>query len=131
MIDYEVNIFNEVYQSVHSMCAGGKCSSVYNPSPTAFPAGALYELSNVTVKKRQSSTPVENYARVMYQLDCYGRTKAECRALYKAADDKMISLGFDKVGGDYLDNYDNINVFRYSATYEADIDNDGVIYRPS
>lgn len=129
MIDYETNIFNEVYLSVSSICAKGKVSSVYVPAPTAFPAMSLYELSNTTVRNRQSSTPIENYSRVMYQLDCYADSKPACRALYKVADDKMISLGFTRISGDYLDNFDNINIFRYTARYEAEIDRDGNIYR--
>ena len=65
----------------------------------------------------------------MYQLDVYAQTKAEAKAVYKAADDELIATGFTRVGGDFLDNADNINVFRYTARYEAEIDPDGVIYR--
>jgi len=131
MIDFEINIFDNVYRCVSPLCAKGKVSNVYVPSPVAFPAVSLYELSNVTVANRQSSTPVENFSLISYQLDCYAKTKAECRKVYKAADDRMIALGFTRVSGLYLDNYDNTNVFRYSARYEAEIDPDGNIYRSS
>lgn len=131
MIDFEVNVFDKVYRKLSPLCAKGKVVSVYTPDPTAFPAASLVELTNHTVRKRQSSTPIENYARVMYQLDVYAKTKKEARSVLSAADEAMIGLGFDKVGGDFLDNASDINVFRYVARYEAEIDRDGNIYRIS
>ena len=129
MIDYEVNVFDTVYRKVSNLFAKGKFVSQYIPNPTAYPAGSLVELTNVTVKKRQSSTPIENFARIMYQLDVYALSKAESRSIYCAVDDEMTALGFTRVGGDFLDNPDNIDVFRYTARYEAEIDRDGNIYR--
>jgi len=129
MIDYEVNVFDRVYRKVSSQCAKGKFVSVYTPAPTAFPAGSLIELTNRTVSKRQSSTPIENFAAVMYQLDVYAKTKKEARSVYAAVDDEMISMGFTRVNGDWLDNADNTGIFRYTARYEAEIDRDGNIYR--
>ena len=129
MIDYEVNIFDSVYRAISPLCARGKVSSQYDPSPTAFPAASLFELANITARDKQSSTPVENFSMITYQLDCYAKTKAECRNLYRAADDKMISLGFTRTSGTYLDNFDNTNVFRYTARYVAEIDREGNIYR--
>ena len=131
MIDFEVNVFDKVYRKVSPLCAKGKFVSVYTPDPTAYPAGSLVELTNRTVLKRQSSTPIENYAMVMYQLDVYALSKKEARKLLSVADDEMIALGFDKVGGEFIDNSDNTNVFRYTARYEAEIDRNGNIYRIS
>ena len=131
VIDFEVNVFDRVYRKIAPLCAKGKVVSVYTPDPTAFPAASLVELTNQTVKKRQSSTPVENFARVMYQLDVYAKTKKEARSILGVADETMISMGFDKVGGDFLDNISDINVFRYVARYEAEIDRNGNIYRIS
>ena len=129
MIDYEIYVFDMVYNAVSSLCAKGKFTSVYVPSPTGFPAGSLVELSNTTVRAKQSTSNVENFSRIMYQLDFYGKTKASCRELYKAADDEMIGMGFTRVSGTFLDNAGNVNIFRYTARYEAIIDPDGVIYR--
>ena len=131
MIDYEVNIFDQVYQAIAPLCAKGKVTSIFVPSPSAFPAASLYELNNITVRERQSSTPIENFSLVTYQLDCYAKTKAKCKEVYKVADDRMIALGFTRTSGTYLDNFDNTNVFRYTARYAAEIDRNGVIYRIS
>ena len=129
MIDYEINVFDRVYRKVSSLYAKGMFTSSYNPVPTAFPAGALVELINRTDGKRQSSTPVENFAVVVYQLDVYAMSKKEAKAVYGETDDAMIALGFTRVSGDFLDNADDINIFRYTARYEAEIDRDGNIYR--
>lgn len=129
MIDYEVNVFDTVYRKVSNLFAKGKFTSIYVQSPTAFPAGSLIELTNDTVGKRQSSTPIENFARVMYQLDVYATTKQEAKSLLGAVDDVMISIGFTRTGGEFLDNVTNVNIFRYAARYVAEIDRDGTIYR--
>lgn len=131
MIDYEVNVFDRVYRKTSNLFAKGKFVSAYNPTPTAYPAGSLVELINRTDQKRQSSTPIENYAVVMYQLDVYALSKKEARSVYAAVDDQMIALGFTRTSGDFLDNADNVDVFRYTARYEAEMDRDGNIYRIS
>lgn len=129
MIDYEVNVFDKVYQKVSPLCAKGKFVNVYVPNPTAFPAGSLVELINRTDQSRQSSTPIENYAVVLYQLDVYALTKSKAREVYSVADDEMIALGFTRTGGNFIDNADNVNMFRYTGSYEALVDREGNFYR--
>lgn len=131
MIDYEVYVFDRVHGSVAPLCARGKFVSQQVQSPTAYPAASLVEMSNRTVREKQSSTPVENFSRIMYQFDVFAMTKAKAREVYKAGDDAMIGMGFTRITGDYLDNAGNPDVFRYTARYEALIDPDGNIYRVS
>jgi len=130
MIDFEVKIFNQVYNAAASLCANKKfvSTAIVDP-PAAFPAASLVEMSNTTVKAAQSSTPVENRARIMYQLDVYATTKAKCKEVYAAADGAMIAMNFTRISGDYINNFDNTKVFRYTARYEAEIDPEGNIYR--
>lgn len=130
MIDYEVKIFNRAYDAAATLCASKKfVSTVISEEPTAFPAASLIEISNTTVRSRQSSTPGENFARIMYQLDVYATTKSKCKAVFAAVDEVMLGMNFTRISGDYINNFDNTKVFRYVARYEAEIDNDGVIYR--
>ena len=129
MIDYEVQIFDRVYQYVAPLCAKNKFVSEYVASPSAFPAGSLVELSNVTVRSRQSSSITENYARVMYQFDSYATSKQKCKEVFAAGDEAMIGMGFTRISGNWMDNADNTKVHRYTARYEAEIDPNGVIYR--
>jgi hypothetical protein len=131
LIDYEVQIFNRVHVSVAPLCAKNRVVSTQIDGGTAFPAVSLIEMNNTTVRNRQSSTPVENFARVMYQLEVFARTKSECRAVYAAADSTMIAMNFSRMSGQYIDNADNTKVFRYVARYEAELDPEGNIYRIS
>ena len=129
MIDYEVQVFDKVYRAVSPLCAAGKFVSTNVPNDTGFPAGSLIEISNTTVRSKQSSSQVENFSEVMYQLDVYAMTKSECKSVYKAADDVLIGMGFTRITGTWLDNAGRPEISRYTARYEAWIDPDGVIYR--
>ena len=130
MIDREVQIFNKVYAKVAPLCANNRfVSTMITEPPTAFPAASLIEINNRTVQARQSSTPVENYASVMYQLDVYATSKSKCREVFAVADDAMIAMNFSRIAGQYMDNASNTKVFRYVARYEAEIDREGNIYR--
>lgn len=129
MIDYEVKIFNKVHSAASPLCAKNGFVSKQIVKATAFPAGSLIEMDNATVRKRQSSTPRENFALITYQLDVFAKTKRECRAVFAAADDMMLKLNFSRMSGRYIDNPGNPDVFRYTARYEAVIDQYGNIYR--
>ena len=132
MIDYEVKIFNRVHTAVSALCANKRfVSTVITEEPTAFPAASLIEMDNTTVRRRQSSSPVENSALVTYQLEVYALTKSKCKEVFAAADEAMIAMNFSRISGQYIANFDNMKVFRYVARYEAEIDRDGNIYRVS
>ena len=130
MIDYEVKVFNKAYDAAASLCAPNMfVSTVITEKPTAFPAASLIEMSNTTVRRAQSSTPTENRARIMYQLEVYATSKTKCKTVYAAIDDAMLSMNFTRVSGNYINIPDNTKIFRYVARYEAEIDRDGNIYR--
>ncbi len=129
MIDYEVKIFNSVHEVAAPLCAKNKFVSTISESVTAFPTGALFELDNTLVRRKQSSTPTENFAAIVYQAECYAQTKPECRKLFQAIDTRMIQLNFTRTSGQYLPYPDNLKVVRYVARYEAMVDADGNLYR--
>lgn len=130
MIDFEVKIFNQVHAKVAPLCANHKfVSTAIVEAPTAFPAASLIEMGNSTVQRLQSSTPRENFAQLMYQLDVYATSKADCRKVFAAADEAMMTMNFTRLSGDYISNMGNTKVFRYTARYEAVADRDGNLYR--
>ncbi len=130
MIDYEVKIFNRVHAKAAPLCAKNKFVSVQvTNTPTGFPAGCLFELDNRTVRRLQSSTPKENFAQITYQLETFAKTKAQCRQVFAAADEAMISMNFTRIAGQYVNNAGNTEVFRYVARYQAYVDEDGNLYR--
>ena len=130
MNDCEVKVFNRMHAKVAPLCAKNKFVSTIITEPmTGFPASSLIEIDNRTVRSLQSSTPVENFSQVTFQLDVYAMSKSECRAVYAAADDEMISMNFTRVSGQYIDNAMNTKVFRYTARYQALVDAEGNLYR--
>lgn len=130
MNDYEVKIFNRVHSHAAPKFAEKMfVSTIITSEPSSFPAGSLIEINNETVRKLQSSTPVENFSRITYQLDVYATTKAKCRAAFAAVDESMIAMNFTRISGQYINNATNIKVFRYTARYEAFVDVNGNLYR--
>lgn len=131
MIDYEVKIFNAVYPVAAPLCANKKFISTQVKDTTALPAVGLWEMDNVTYRQRQSSTPIENYSLITYQLEVYAKTKSECRKIFKAIDNRMISMNFTRLSGRYIVYPDNLKVARYVARYEVLVDQNGNLYRVS
>lgn len=131
MIDYEVKIFNNVHDAVAPLCAKNRFVSSQILSYTNLPAASLYEMDNRTVQRLQSSKPVENFARIFYQLDVVAKTKSACREIFKAADDRMISMNFTRTSAQYITYPDNTEFVRYVARYAAEVDADGNLYRIS
>lgn len=130
MIDYEVKIFNRYHSHVAPYCAPKQVvSTVIKKAPPAFPASSLIEIDNYTYRKGQSSELTENFSVIVYQLEVFATTKKECREVFSVADTAMISMNFSRISGQYIDNADNVKVFRYVARYEAMIDKNGTLYR--
>ena len=131
MIDYEVKVFNTVHAVVSPLCSGGRFTSTPVKDYTKIPAASLYEMDNRTVKNRQSSTPVENFARIVYQFEAVATTKSGARAIFAAADAAMIAMNFSRISGQFIPYSDSQGIERYVARYEAEIDADGNLYRRS
>lgn len=129
MIDYEVKIFNKVHAVAAPLCAKDRFVSTPIMDYAKVPAASLYEMDSRTFRYRQSSTPVENFSEITYQLDVVAATKSKCRTIFSAIDDAMISMNFSRLSGQYITYQDNTNIVRYVARYEAVVDRDGNLYR--
>ena len=130
MIDAEVKIFNKVHAAVAPLCADKKfVSTIIVEKPTAFPAASLIEIDNRIVREHQSSTSTENIALLTYQLDVYATSKRECRNVFMAADEAMVAMNFCRISGMYISYPSDLKLFRYTARYDAEIDQEGNLYR--
>lgn len=130
MIDYEVPVFDRAYAAVAPLCANKKfVSTVITDWPTAFPAASLIEMDNRTVREKNTSSPTEDFADIVYQAEVFDTTKSGCKAVFTALDDAMIAMNFSRMSGQYVNNWGNPKVFRYVARYEALVDRDGNLYR--
>lgn len=133
MIDYENEIFTAVAKGVRSKHKGTNIKSEYVRSPAEFPTAALSEIENVNVDSLIDSSHEEKYAGLGYRLQVFsnkeGGKKAEAKAIFKTADTILRGMGFRRVTYSTTPEIYNSTIFSITATYEAIIDVNGVIYK--
>lgn len=133
MIDYENEILTAVATGVRSKHKGTNIKSEYVRSPAEFPAVALSEIENVNVDNLIDSSHEEKYAGLGYRLQVFsnkeGGKKAEAKEIFKTADTILCGMGFRRVSYSTTPEIYNSTIFSITATYEAIIDVNGVIYR--
>ena len=129
MIDVESYIFNAAYDDVAPLCAKNGYRSVQGQVPTVFPAVNLYEMDNRINTDLWSNSGSDDYAILTYQAHVFATTKAECRKVAKALDDKLIRMNMTRLSGAYSPNTANSKVFEFVARYRVGADENGVLYR--
>lgn len=133
MIDYENEIFTAVAKGVRSKHTGTSIKSEYVRSPAEFPTVALSEIENVNVNNLIDSSHEEKYAGLGYRLQVFsnkeGGKKAEAKEIFKTADAILGGMGLRRVSYSTTPEIYNSTIFSITATYEAIIDVNGVIYR--
>lgn len=129
MIDFETKVFTRVYNKVAQYCADEQFISDTPETLTKLPSGCMYEMDNKTVKQRQSSTPIENFALITYTIEFFAGKKEDVRKLAKLADKEMIAMNFTRLSGGFIPNLDNPKVKRWVGRYEAVVDREGNLYR--
>lgn len=129
MIDVENYIFNETYDDIAPLCAKNGYRSVQGQVPTVFPAVNLYEMDNRINTNLWSNSGSDDYAILTYEAHVFATTKAECRKVAKALDDKLIRMNMTRLSGAYSPNTANSKVFEFVARYRVGVDENGVLYR--
>ena len=129
MIDVESYIFNAAYDDIAPLCAKNGYRSVQGQVPTVFPAVNLYEMDNRINTELWSNSGSDDYAILTYEAHVFATTKAECRKVAKALDDKLIRMNMTRLSGAYSPNTANSNVFEFVARYRVGVDENGVLYR--
>ena len=129
MIDVESYIFNAAYDDIAPLCAKNGYRSVQGQVPTVFPAVNLYEMDNRINTDMWSNSGSDDYAILTYEAHVFANTKAECRKVAKALDDKLIRMNMTRLSGAYSPNTANSQVFEFVARYRVGVDENGVLYR--
>lgn len=132
MIDYQNEIFTAVATAVRTSHEGAMVTGEYARSPSRFPAVTLDEIENVTVPALVDSSDEENYCGLTYRLQVFSNKsagkKAEARAILATADGVMRGLGFRRITYTTTPEIYDSTIYSITATYEAIIDANGVIY---
>lgn len=132
MIDYQNEIFTNVATNVRSNHQGTTVIGEYVRKPSKFPTVALDEIENVTVAELVDSSNEEKYSGLSYRLQVFsnkvGGKKAEARAIFATADSVMRGMGFRRITYSVTPEIYDSTIYSVTATYEAIVDTNGVIY---
>lgn len=131
MIDFSNEIFNAVAQNLRSAYKGIKVVGEYVAAPSAFPTVTIDETGNVPAHLDSGSN--NKYARVTYRVQVFSNLKSgkrkQAREIYSHVDAKLQELGLFAVTYTTTPAIYNSEVYCITATYEAVVDRDGMIYR--
>ena len=132
MIDVQNEIFTAVATAVRARYSDAMVTGEYTRSPSKFPAVTLDEIENVTVPALVDSSDQENYCGLTYRLQVFSNKtagkKAEARAILAVADTVMRGLGFRRTTYTTTPEIYDSTIYSITATYEAIVDVNGVIY---
>ena len=133
MNDFLNEIFATVATDVRTAHPGVTFTGEYTRRPSKFPAATLDEIENVTVDNLVDSSDEEKYSGLGYRLQVFSNKesgkKAEARAIFATADKKIRSLGFRRKTYTMTPEIYESTIYSITATYEAIIDDSGVIYK--
>lgn len=132
MIDYQNEIFTSVATEVRSKHAGTTVTGEYTRSPSKFPALTVDEIENVTIPELVDSSKEEKFCGLTYRVQSFSNKtagkKAEARAIFATADIVMLGLGFRRITYSTTPEIYDSTIYSITATYEAIVDANGVIY---
>lgn len=132
MIDCQNEIFTSVATAVRSAHVGTTVTGEYTRSPSKFPAVTVDEIENVTVPELVDSSNEEKYCGLTYRLQVFSNKtagkKAEAREIFATADEVMRGLGFQRITYSTTPEIYDSTIYSITATYEAIVDANGVIY---
>lgn len=133
MIDIDAGVISAVDEAVKE--AHPKCfvSGEYLRTESRLPAVTVLETSNYAPVSAATSSTVESYARITYQVDVYSahatKKKSECRAILQTVDECFARMGFRRIFLQPLPNINNATIYRITARYAGTVTGDGMVGR--
>ncbi len=133
MLDFQNEIFTDVATTVRAEHEGVTVTGEYIRTPSKFPTVTLDETENITVASLVDSSDEEKFSGLGYRLQVFsnkvGGKKAEARAIFATADKKLCGLGFRRITYSTTPEIYDSTIYSITATYEAIVDQNGVIYK--
>ena len=133
MLDFLNEIFTAVASDVRKEHPSVTITGEYTRNPSKFPTVTLDETQNVTPDDLVDSSDEEKFARLTYRLQVFSNKqkgkKAEARAIFATADEKMRRMGFRRVTYTTTPDIYESTIYSITATYEGVVDINGVMYR--
>ena len=131
MIDVSNEIFDAVAKDLRLAYEEIKVVGEYVASPALFPTVTIDEIQNVPT--HLDSAGRNKYALVTYRVQVFSNLKTgkrrQAREIYARLDDVLQELGLFAVTFTTTPAIYNSEIYCITATYEAVVDRNGVIYR--
>jgi hypothetical protein len=133
VIYLEEEIFGEIADQFYAQYPDGYITGEFVPTPPQFPAVSLIEVDNATFRKSMTSSPDENHAAVMYELNVYSNSKTgkktECKQIAAFIDTLLLRMNFSRMMLEPVPNADDATIYRMLGRYRAVVGKDNTIYR--
>lgn len=133
MLDFQNEIFTDIATTVRAEHEGVTVTGEYIRTPSKFPTVTLDEIENITVASLVDSSDKEKFSGLGYRLQVFsnkvGGKKAEARAIFATADKGLCGLGFRRITYTTTPEIYDSTIYSITATYEAIVDQNGVIYK--
>jgi hypothetical protein len=131
VIDYSNEIFNDAASTLRNAVSGITVIGEYVSSPTSFPTVTIDEIDNRQLHR--DSAKAERFAAVRYRVQVFsnksGGKRAEARSIFNVIDTRLAELGFTRKTYTATPDVYNSSVYQITATFDAVIGADGVIYK--
>ena len=131
MIDYSNEIFNDAAGTLRNAVDGITVIGEYVQSPTSFPTVTIDEIDNRQLHRDSAKT--ERFAAVRYRVQVFSNKstgkRVEARNIFNVIDARFAELGLTRKTYTTTPDVYNSSVYQITATYDAVIGADGVIYK--
>ena len=125
MVDVENMVIDLVQKALTSGGYNIDVTSTYDPSPSSFPAVAVYEEENHTYRRSQDEALTEHHAEVMYTVNVYSNKKSgakqQAKKIFSVVDGALQNIRFTRTTTIPDANADK-TIYRIVARYEAVIE---------
>lgn len=133
MIDYEVDLYDELARMVLARWPEAYVSSEYAPVPGSFPAVSIVQSSNVEDPGTVSSADEEEYAAVTWTVQVAHPSKQRgrrtVREIVSLVSDEMRRRNMGRTTCMPVDNADDPSICRMVARFTGVVRADGTTYR--
>ena len=121
MIDIENKVTDTIIRAVKNDYPSAVVEDRFNPTPSALPYAAVYELSNTTYTQSRDNLNRELYANITYEVQVFANDKykkATAKAIADLIDSEMLSMGFVRTFKNPIPNVDR-TIYRIAMRYAA------------
>ena len=132
MIDYEIDIFDEMARIVYAGWPTAYVTGEYVERPASFPCVTIIETVNQEDTSRRDSSGEEKAALLSYVVNVYSNSvteaKQQCRAIMSALDDRFRFYNFARAFVRPVNNASDPTVYRLVGRWNGVLSNDGIHY---